>query len=308
MPTGLKINCNDRFAASIALLGASYDKTASYRKGTSNGPSAIVNALLYQMETYDRFAHALPSPSRTVFHNNIEHLNLTSPETMVMCVKSEYEKCIDARAFVFLLGGEHSVTIGALQALASRNNPSDIAVCQIDAHLDMRQDDSDYNDTPYGKYAHCTVMRRAFELGFPCVNIGARACSREEMDFAHAHTIPVFEWGSGTKFSIDEIVAAIPADKIYLTIDVDGIDPAHMPATGTPVQGGLEWYYTIDLICELFKRKKVVGADIVEVAPRRDDVLTEYGAAQLCYTMLALGEKYGHIKDKESGLHGKNTF
>jgi len=175
-------------------------------------------------------------------------------------------------------------------ALAARENAKDITVCQIDAHLDLRPDDADYNDNPHGKYSHCTPMRRAYDLGFKCVHIGARAYSREEMDFARKNGHKVFEWGKCPVPPVEDIVKAITTDKVYLSLDVDGIDPAHMPATGTPVQGGLEWYYTIALLKQLIKNKKLTGADIVEVAPRPYDVVTEYGAAQLCYTILALRE------------------
>jgi agmatinase len=293
LPTGLKINTTDPSAANIVILCAPYDRTASFLKGTVKGPAAIVDSLLYQMETYDRFAEAMPSPERKVALVELKNLNRCSPAVMVDRVKQEYGTFI-GRAFVLMLGGEHSVTTGALEALAQRHDAKKITVCQVDAHLDLRSDDADYNDSPHGKYAHCTVMRRAFDLGFKCVHIGARAYAQEEMDFARDNGLKVYEWGKGPVPDPETIVASITTDLVYLTIDADGIDPAYMPATGTPVQGGLEWYYTFGLLQSLFKRKKIIGADVVEVAPRPYDVLTEYGAAQLCYTMLALREKYGH--------------
>lgn len=293
MPTGLKINCNEPSKANTIILSAPYDRTASYLKGTVKGPAAIVEALKYQMETYDRFSGMMPSPERRVSLVELKNLNRCSPAIMVSRIKEEYAKYLD-HAFIFMLGGEHSVTTGALQALAQRYNPKEVTVCQIDAHLDVRPDDCDYNDNPHGEYAHCTVMRRAFDLGFKCVHIGARAYSREEMEFARNNGLKVFEWGKGLIHAPEAIVSSIDTGLVYLTLDADGIDPAHMPATGTPVQGGLEWYYTFDFLQYLFKNKKVIGADIVEVAPRPYDVLTEYGAAQLCYTMLALREKYHH--------------
>ena len=293
MPTGLKINCGDLSAANIVLLCAPYDRTASFRKGTVKGPAAIVSSLKYQMETYDRVAAAMPSPSRKVALRKLGNLNRCSPSQMVARVKQECEAHIDRGAFVLMLGGEHSVSTGAFQAWASRHDAREITICQIDAHLDLRHDDSDYSDAPHGIYAHCTVMRRAHELGFKCVHVGARAYAKEEMDYARDHGLPVFEWGKGSAPAPASIVKAITTDRVYLTVDVDGLDPACMPATGTPVQGGLEWYYALDLLRELFRRKNVIGADVVEVAPRPFDVLTEYGAAQLCYTMLALRETAG---------------
>jgi agmatinase len=291
MPTGLKINSSDPSDANIVILCAPYDRTASYLKGTVKGPAAIVDSLKYQMETFDRFAGAMPSPERKVALCELKNLNRCSPPVMVDRVRQEYEKHM-GHAFILMLGGEHSVTTGALQAFAARHNPREITVCQIDAHLDLRPDDSDYNDSPHGAYSHCTVMRRAFELGFKCVQIGIRAYGKEEMDFACDNGLKLYEWGIKKVPAPEDIVKSITTDLVYLTIDVDGIDPAHMPATGTPVQGGLEWYYTFDLLKAIFKNKKVIGADVVEVSPRPYDVVTEYGAAQLCYSILAFRDVY----------------
>jgi agmatinase len=293
MPTGLKINCSDPTGANVVVLCAPYDRTASFLKGTVKGPAAIVDSLKYQMETFDRFAGAMPSPERKTALVELKNLNRCSPSVMVNRVKQEYEKHM-GHAFILMLGGEHSVTTGALRALAAGNNPREITICQVDAHLDLRPDDSDYNDSPHGEFAHCTVMRRAFDLGFKCVQIGIRAYGKEEMDFARDNSIKVFEWGRGPVPAPDDIVKSITTDLVYLTLDVDGIDPAHMPATGTPVQGGLEWYYTFELLKGIFKNKNVIGADVVEMSPRPYDVVTEYGAAQLCYSMLAFREVFKH--------------
>jgi agmatinase len=95
--------------------------------------------------------------------------------------------------------------------------------------------------------------------------------------------------------TIQEIISSIKTDKVYIEIDVDGIDPAYMPATGTPVQGGLEWWYTISLLNEIVKNKSVVGLGILEVSPIKHDVRTEYGAAQLCYNIIS-GQLFKKIK------------
>jgi len=304
MPTGLKINCKDPAKATVIILCAPYEKTASYLKGTSRAPQAIVSSLTSQIENWDRFTNSFPSPDRKVALQKLAGLDRLSPSAMVARVKREYSRYLDLGPFVFLIGGEHSVSTGAFQAIASRRDPSKITICQIDAHLDLREDDSDYSALPHGMYAHSTVMRRAQELGFNLVNVGARAFSKDEKDFASAHGVLVYESGMGTVPSPTDIVASIPTDSVYLTIDADGIDPAHLPATGTPVQGGLEWYYTINLLREIFRRKNVIGADLVEVSPRPHDVVTEYGAAQLCYTMLAMRELYPH---DEQGPSGRNA-
>jgi agmatinase len=159
-------------------------------------------------------------------------------------------------------------------------------VLQIDAHLDLRDDDSDYNDEDPSRYAHSCVMRRAHEMGFRTCAVAARAYSRDEYRYALEAALPVFEWGRGAEPEVEAILDAIATDRVYLTIDIDGFDPAIAPATGTPVPGGLSWDYGTRLIRELFRAKEVIGADIVEVAPLAGTGLTEYAAAQLCYDML----------------------
>jgi agmatinase len=147
----------------------------------------------------------------------------------------------------------------------------------------MRDDDSDYNDRDPSRYAHSCVMRRARELGFRTCSVGIRAYSQDEYRYAVAESLPVFEWGRGDEAPIEAVLGAIATERVYLTIDVDGFDPAVAPATGTPVPGGLSWAYGTALVRELFMAREVIGADIVEVAPVAGSNLTEYAAAQLCY-------------------------
>ena len=287
-------------SADVVLLGAPYDRTASYRRGCVKGPAAILSSLLHQIEPYDRWTDSVPAKSCAISFVMMPELNRAMPHTMISRLERQYTALILKNAFVFLLGGEHTVTLGALQALALRHPASEITVFQIDAHLDLHDTDADYRADSYGKYAHSTVMRRACDLGYRCVSVGARAFGQEEMDFAREKGISVFEWKGAKATALSAIVDAISTDSVYVTLDVDGIDPAFMPATGTPVQGGLEWYYTLELLSEVFKKKKVVGADIVEVAPRTGDVATEYGAAQLCYSMIG----FLNASEKPSQTHG----
>jgi agmatinase len=131
-------------------------------------------------------------------------------------------------------------------------------------------------------------MRRAIDFGFKTVQIGIRDYSREEYEFAQENNLKIFEWGlDAGNASVDEIIASIETEDVYLTIDIDGLDPSVMPATGTPVPGGLDWNYASKLIRELSIKKNVISADIVEVAPRDGDVLTQYAAAQMCYNIIS---------------------
>lgn len=280
------VNCDDASEADVVLMSAQYDVTSSFGKGADKGPQAILKCLNEQIESFERMTRTEPSESLKIAYHDLGELNALPPEEMVKRVAEEYEKLFSAGKFVILLGGEHSVSNGSFQAIARAGNPQDVTILQIDAHLDLREDDTDYNPTPFGRYAHSAVMRRAFELGFRIVPVGVRTYSREEYDFAKKNNIKAFEWGAATP-SITSILEAIPTQKVYITIDVDGIDPSHLPATGTPVQGGLSWWFALKLLERVLKEKEVIAADIVEVAPRPNDQLTEYGAAQLCYNIIA---------------------
>ena len=286
MPDSI-INCSDPKSADVVLLGANYDVTSSFGKGADKGPAAIIGCLDKQIEFYERFTKTAPADQLKIAYHDLGDLNTLLPEAMVERVRGIYEEYFKAGKFLVLLGGEHSVSNGPWQAMAKREDAKGITILHIDAHFDLRDTDADYHDEPFGKFAHSCVMRRAVELGFNTTHVGVRAYSKDEYDFAKSQGLAIFEWGQGETPTPEEIIATIKTDKVYLTIDVDGIDPAHMPATGTPVQGGLEWYYTLQLLQKLFQKKNVIGADIVEVAPRAADTLTEYGAAQICYSIIA---------------------
>ena len=267
----------------VIILGAGYEKTCSFGKGASNGPKKVIECFNEQVESYDRFSKSNLLNFLEIRSKQIENIKDLDPKEMIEAVKNEYEK---NKEFTILIGGEHTVSLGPLIAISKKFKSNDITIVQIDAHLDLRDTDEDFNPIPFGKYHHSTVMRRAHELGFNLVPIGIRLYSESELDYAKKNNIKIFEWNRITP-KIHEIISSILTKKVYLTIDVDGIDPCHMPGTGTPVQGGLEWYYTIELIQEIFKNKEVIGADITEVAPQENNSLTEFGAAQLCHIIIA---------------------
>jgi agmatinase len=278
------INCAAPEEADAVIVSAPYEHGASFGGGASLGPAAIVACLERQIELFERHTQTEPACDYRIAHRPLDGIGELAPAAMVEQVAA----ALAATApFTLLLGGIHSVTIGALQALAARSRPAAVTVVQIDAHLDLREDDSDYNDHDPSRYAHSCVMRRACELGFRTCALGIRAYSRDEQRFALERGLPVFEWGRGAEPSVEAVLAALRTEQIYLTIDVDGFDPAVTPATGTPVPGGLSWAYGTQLIRALFRAKDVIGADIVEVAPLAGSALTEYAAAQLAYDILS---------------------
>ena len=308
------INCENPGEANIVLMAVPYDETSSFGKGADKGPAAIRGCLDRQIELFHPETNTTPVEELAIAWQRLDmyktlvtlsdqhedDVRVTlSPEEMVEAVASAYQENLRRKQFTILLGGEHSVSIGVWKALKLRYKPEEVTILQIDAHFDLRDDDSDFADKPHGRFAHCCVMRRAAELGFRIVSVGIRAYSKEELDYANqmggsAKNLQVkyFGWPRRSDWLlIGKIMKAISTSNVYITLDVDGLDPSFMPATGTPVQGGLDWYFTHQLLQEIFLSRKVIGADIVEVSPRPNDTLTEYGAAQICYDMIAAHNK-----------------
>jgi agmatinase len=273
--------------ADVVILSAPYEETASSHKGTARGPEKVVECLNHQIEFFDRKFKTEVSEVVKAAHVNLEGIEKLSPEETLETIRENCEQLLADNKFIFLLGGEHAVSIGLFQALSKKYDPKDVTILQIDAHCDLRNDDSDYSENP-SNLAHSTVMRHASELGFPIVQVGIRTYSREEYEYFSdpKNNVTVFEWKKNIP-TVEEIVQSIKTKYLYISIDVDGFDPAHMPGTGTTVQGGLEWYYGIDLLEQAIDKAELVSADIVEVSPQPETVLTEYGAAQLCYSMIA---------------------
>ncbi len=275
--------------ADVVILSAAYEKTASSRKGTATGPKAIIKMLTSKLELFDRNYKKNVSEFVKIAEKDSGNISVLTPKKALDKITAESRKILEKNKFVFLLGGEHSVSLGLLTALKENWDPKDVTVLQIDAHCDLRNDDSDYNDDPTN-LAHSCVLRRVNELGYPLVQVGIRTYYKGEYEYFSnpKNNVKTFEWGAGKKVpSVDEVLKSIKTKNVYITIDVDGFDPAYMPGTGTPVQGGLEWWYGVELIEKVIKSKNLIGADIVEVAPQKESVLTEYGAAQLLYTMIA---------------------
>lgn len=275
------IGCENWQEADVVLLLANYDRTSSFGKGADRGPQAIVDCLHTQIEFYDRLSNSTPASQAKIAIRDLGDLNKYSPDQMLEILLSAYNDC--ANKSVFLIGGEHSVSNGPFAHFAKQSEA--ITIVQVDAHADLRDDDSDYNDTPFGKLAHCSVMHRALDIGYNIVQVGIRAYSKAEQALFEDPKVTTFEWGI-TQPNISNILSAIKTERVYLTIDADGLDPAHMPATGTPVPGGLSWNYSLELIKEICRNHSLVGADLVEVAPVPNSSLTEYAAAQLIYSTI----------------------
>ena len=283
-PTGLPFNfggLEDEHAslerARIAVLPAPYDFSTTYQGGTRWGPRAILaasqNMELWDEElgaTYRAGIHTLPEIEPTAL----------GPEAMAERVEKAVGWILDRGKVPAMLGGEHSLTAGAVRAAAKRARG--LSVLQIDAHADMRDR---YLDSPY---SHACVMRRVREI-VPAASVGIRSMSEEEARHLERQPAPV--WSTRAFRALngrwDPILKAL-TDEVYVTFDLDALDPSALPATGTPEPGGLDWYEAVDLLAAVAKRSRIVGFDVVELSPIPGQVASDFLAARLTYRMMGL--------------------
>jgi len=265
--------------ARAAILPVLFERTTSYRKGTHDGPEAILRASR-QVETYDDEldTEAAEAGIATVALFAPEAYEL---EAAIGEIRAEAHCHLEAGKFLVTLGGEHSLTLGPV--LAAREVFGEIGVVQFDAHADLR---ASYEGTPY---SHASVMRRIFEAGVPAFGIGIRALSSPEAELIREHELPIL-WGRelddpAADERFEQGLASLP-ERVYLTFDVDYFDPSIVPATGTPEPGGGRWYPTLRWLRRLFEAKDVVAMDAVELAPLADQPASDLTTARLIYKCL----------------------
>jgi agmatinase len=176
-----------------------------------------------------------------------------------------------------MLGGEHSITVGAVRAAKRRY--SNLSVLQLDAHADLR------NRYLESTYNHACVMRRVVEI-CPAVQAGIRSMSREEAEYVEQNELKAYyAQDMMRRDAADDIIASLSAN-VYITIDLDVFDPSIMSAVGTPQPGGLDWYIVIDLLRRVSQARHVVGFDLVELCPSQGPVSCAFLAAKLAYKLI----------------------
>jgi agmatinase len=188
-----------------------------------------------------------------------------------------------------LLGGEHTISVGALEAVCAFFTQP-VGLFQLDAHADLRES---YEGS---RYSHACVARRAHaDLGMEILQFGVRALSIEEVTYREKHNIPHLDAATFYQSARRDCCSLPPTfpEKIYLTLDVDGLDPSVIRATGTPVPGGPGWHDTLAVIEKVIRGRTVVGFDVVELAPRPEDHASSFAAAQLVYSVMGLIQRNG---------------
>ena len=278
--------------AKVVVLPIPYEATVTYGKGTANGPAAIIEAS-HQVEFYDREFDCEPVNSFGI-HTLDSLIPVENSSGMVNELYKAVLPHIKAGKFVVGLGGEHSVSAGLVKAQAEFTD-SPITIVQIDAHSDLR---NSYEDNIYN---HACVARRILENENVerILQFGIRSISTEEIDFIRKNDGRIRTWFKEDTDSNEwqkEFVSLISGKKVYLTIDVDGLDPSVIAATGTPEPDGLSWKKTVEIIKLLTCSAELIALDCVELAPVAGMHLSEYAVAKLVYKVLAI--KYNALPDK----------
>lgn len=270
--------------ASVVILPCPLEKTTSYMKGTFAGPQAILEASA-QVEFYD--VELKEEPWR-VGINTLKALDFSSLDSReaVGLIEKSVGKILDDKKFPICLGGEHTLSAGPVAACAKRH--PNLSILQIDAHADLREA---YEGSPF---SHASAMRLCLKQAKKLVGVGIRSIALEEVQFVERHPEVTLIYDHERREMKDWVKKALDGltDVVYLTIDVDGFSPALIPATGTPEPGGLSWYEGLDLISALFQKKRVVGADIVELLPLPGLHASSFTAAKLVYKLIGYFKRF----------------
>lgn len=274
---------DDRFSsfdtARVLILPVSYEGTVSYGTGTGAGAMAIIEASR-NMELYEEETDS--EVFRIGIHTLDEFAARPTPDAMMSDLYELAKELVATGKFLCMIGGEHSVSAPIIRAHAEKYH--DLSVLQIDAHADLRDT---YDGTPH---SHASIMARVVkDLRIPSVQVGIRSISAEEALLLASGLPTTIYWArdvAGRMDWIDEAVDRL-SENVYLTIDIDGLDPSLVPTTGTPEPGGLGWYETLELIKKIAERRRIVGMDLVEYSYVEGFDSPAFLCARLIYKSLA---------------------
>lgn len=274
---GLPQEYTDFEKARVVILPVPFDATSTWIKGADKGPEALIAASA-NMELFD-----IASDSEVYkigIHTADAVHERRSPEKMVKEVQTRVTQLLKKKKFPVIIGGEHSVSIGAIKAMADYYKDKELTIVQFDAHADMRKtyEGSENN--------HACVMARAAEVA-PIVQVGIRSMSTEESDDVQAGRIFYADIVADTtnKTWMYDFLNKLTRN-VYVTIDLDVFDPSIMPATGTPEPGGLLWYPMLELLQKVNEKANIVGFDVVELCPMKYNKAPDFLAAKLVYQLL----------------------
>lgn len=269
--------------AMFHVLPVPYEKSVSYGGGTALGPNAILQAS-WQLEEWDGKSKPCDEGIYTC-----EPVDCSvAPQQVIDNIAKATADIIKAGAMPVVLGGEHTVTYGVIKGLRDAGI-DDFGIVQIDAHADLRQAyEGDF-------LSHASVMKRAVDMGIPLYQLGIRAYCEEEMTFRDEFGVLYQDADELVPNRIQSI--ELPEDfpqKVFFTLDIDGMDPSVFPSTGTPVPGGLDWYQTLNLFESVAKQREIIGFDIMEFAPIEGFHAYDFSASLLTYKLMGIVQRNRH--------------
>jgi agmatinase len=258
----------------IVILPVAYDGTSTWVKGADKGPEAMITASA-NMELYD-----IETDSEVYKHGIFTERLFSGEISTIDMVKAVFDSVkyyLEKDKFTIVIGGEHSVSIGSIRAYAEKYD--DLTILQLDAHSDLRDE---YNGS---KYNHACVMARAKEL-CPIVQVGVRSMDISEKELMDKSRVFFAKDIHSNPNWIENVIPKL-SDNVYITIDLDVLDPSIMPSTGTPEPGGLLWYDVLALLKTVSNTKNIVGFDVVELCPDGSNKAPDFLAAKLIYKLLS---------------------
>lgn len=286
---GLSEDLSSLEKSKVVVVPVPYDATASYGKGSSEGPARIIDASRY-LELYDEELKVETCKIGIHTLAPIEPI-VKSPFDMVLRVEQISDQILSAGKFPVMLGGDHILSVGAIRALIKKY--PDLWCVQLDAHADLRDE---YEGSPY---SHACTAKRIAEI-CPVWQIGVRSLSKEEFACRTTHqVVSVFATDFFNSCAWRSDVNNLLGENVYITIDADVFDPSQMPAVGTPEPGGLRWHDVLEILKFICSEKNVVGFDVVEFVPIDGQRAWEFTLAKLVYKLL--GYKF-FIRGAESNV------
>ncbi|HLD62578.1 MAG TPA: agmatinase [Candidatus Norongarragalinales archaeon] len=282
---GLQEKYTDYAKSKIVVVPIPFDSTACSSPGQRFGPEALISASA-GLELYDEEIDFEVHKEGICTTEHMECVRANVEENNLR-IKKILQEFLDDGKFVVTLGGDHSITYGVLSAFAGQSKLKPFSVLQLDAHADVA------TDAEGSKYTHACVMRRAREeFTDNIVQVGLRSVSKEEIEYNKENIFLAIDLRKNFEAKIPEIVSRLKYDNVYITFDVDALDPSEMPATGTPEPGGLHYYDVLALLKAVCKEKNVIGFDCVELMPLPGNDAPNTVAAKIIYKLLGYKFKF----------------
>ena len=276
-------------SSAALILPIPYEGTVSYGQGTREGPRAIIHAS-QQVELYDRELDDEPALSYGVHTLPALAPVVSGPAAMVDAIAACAEEHLRSGKLLVGLGGEHTVSAGMARAVQAVHG--DFVLVQIDAHSDLREE---YEGSPY---SHASVARRVLDMGATIAQFGIRSICREEIDLIRSEPDRLRVWFAEDVHAgghLEALAEIVGGRKVFLTIDLDGFDPALVAATGTPEPGGLSWEQVLAIVRTVARAGEVVAVDCVELAPIPGQHASDFLAAKLIYKTIGLVLSSRHV-------------